>query len=307
MRQVSKAEQFGAMAHDGGPGFGPARRAQVPARRQTGWLGVLGQSSLLRSGWLEGVGTTLFLISALFYALNLGGHTSVVTDTVLRVGNAVAGVAGFSAHNVSISGMKRATREDILAIVGVGEGESMVGFNAHNARRRLEAEGWIASASVLRQFPNTLHVEIVEREPFALWQHEGKFAVIDKSGVIMSRFAVRDHLELPIVVGLGAQARAVDLINQLEAWSDIGSQIRAAVLVAERRWTLYLVNGIKVLLPEQGVDRALRELDGLHRTHGVLNRAVEVIDLRAQDRIALRVSDKVAKSRMAELARVSRR
>lgn len=307
MRQVSAPGVTGAKTYAGGSGPGHNHTVTERMRGGGGWFAALERSPLIRSGWLETLGAGVFLVSALVYAMALGGHMPMVTDAVLRAGNSVAGVAGLSANNISVSGLNRVERDDILAIVGIREGESMIGFDTHRARQRLEAEGWIASASILRQFPNTLHIEIVEREPFALWQHEGEFSVVDKSGAVLSRFAVRDHIDLPVVVGLGAQTRAFDLINDLEAWPDVRSRVRAAVLVAERRWNLYLANGIKVLLPEQDVDRALRELDGLHRKHSVLDRAVEVIDMRAQDRIALRVSDKVAKSHRAGLAQVSRR
>lgn len=284
----------------------PARSGRVVPREQ-GWRRYLGRSAPAAPGWPTHVAMGLFLVSAFVYAMHIGGQFAVVGASVARIGNVAAGVAGLSAYNVSISGLKRASRQDIFRIVGIAEGGSIVGFDAHRARRRLEAENWIASASILRQFPNTIHIEIVEREPFALWQRGGRFSVIDKSGTVLDRFAVRDNMELPIVVGTGAETGAHKLINELEVWSDIRSRMQAAARVAERRWTLYMANGIKVLLPERGVEQALHELDGMHRGQDVLNRAVDVIDLRAQDRIVLRLSDKAAKSRTAELATVSRR
>ena len=275
---------------------GDSRRARV--MRGFIWAGT---------NWPATFAALLFLASASAYAAVLGGHVSKLSSAALRFGDGAASSFGLSASNVSISGLKRATREDILEIVGVREGGSIVGFNASAARRRLEEEDWIASASILRQFPNTLHVEIVEREPFALWQHEGEFSVIDSSGVRLSKFNVRDHLELPIVVGTGAETNALPLINELEAWDNVKSGVRAAVRVADRRWNLYFNNGIKVLLPEEGVERALFELDRLHREHDVLNRAVDVIDLRVRERTVLRLTDRAGAAREAKLAEVSRR
>ncbi|MGI9415331.1 MAG: cell division protein FtsQ/DivIB [Hyphomicrobiales bacterium] len=225
----------------------------------------------------------------------------------MRIGNGAAGAAGLSAQNVSITGLKRAVPQDILDIMGVWQGGSIVGFDAGEARRRLEAEDWIASASVLRQFPNRLHIEIVERVPFALWQIRGKFHVIDRDGMTLGRFAVRDNMELPIVVGEGAEKQALRLINDLEAWPDLKLQVRAAALVAERRWTLYLLNGIKVLLPEERVAEALREIDRLDREHDLLNRDVVAVDLRLGDRTVIRLSDKVVKIRTAKLAELGGR
>ena len=253
------------------------------------------------------VAAVVFLGGSLIYALVLGGHVSSFGDAVMRAGNIAAGAAGLSAQNVSIVGLKRALPQDVLEVVGVWQGGSLVGFDAGEARRRLEAEDWIASASVLRQFPNRLHIEVVERVPFALWQIKGKFHVIDRDGETLSRFAVSDNMDLPIVVGEGAEKQALPLINDLEAWPDLKSQVRAAALVAERRWTLYLFNGIKVLLPEERVADALREIDRLHRDHDLLNRDVVSVDLRLRDRTVVRLAEEAVKIRTAKIAELGGR
>ena len=257
--------------------------------------------------WAGSVAAVVFLAGSLMYALVLGGHVSSFGDAVMRIGNIAASAAGLSAQQVSIVGLKRALPQDVLGVVGVWQGGSLVGFDAGEARRRLEAEDWIASASVLRQFPNRLHIEIVERVPFALWQIRGKFHVIDRDGETLGRFAVRDNMDLPIVVGVGAEKQALRLINDLEAWPDLKSQVRAAALVAERRWTLYLFNGIKVLLPEARAADALREIDRLHRDHDLLNRDVVSVDLRLRDRTVVRLPEEVVKIRTAKIAELGGR
>ncbi len=306
MRQVSESRQRSAKPPVRGKPR-PKPRAPRILSGNSRTARVLRGLAWAGTNWPATVAALLFLASASAYAAVLGGHFSKLETAALRLSDGAASSVGLSAHNVSISGLKHVTREDILEIVGVEEGGSMVGFDAHRARRRLEAQDWIASASILRQFPNTLHIEIVEREPFALWQHKGEFFVIDKSGATLSKFAVRDHLELPIVVGAGAGTRALSLINDLEAWVDIRSHVRAAVRVAERRWNLYLNNGVKVLLPEEDVERALHDLDRLHREQRILDLAVDVIDLRARERMTLRLTDDAAAKRKAKLAKVSRR
>ena len=259
------------------------------------------------TSWPAPVAGVLFVFASMMYAAALGGKLDHAREAIVRIANGAADGVGLSALNVSVSGLKHARREDILAIVGVEEGGSIVEFDARGARERLVAKDWIASASILRQFPNTLHIEIVERAPFALWQYKGAFSVVDRSGVTLSGFPVRDHLDLPIVVGRGAGEAAFDLVNQLEAWSDLNSKVRAAARVAERRWTLYLSNGIKVLLPEEGVDHALRELDRLHREQDLLNRAVDSVDLRVSRYTVITLNEEGAKARKVKLAEVSKR
>ena len=210
--------------------------------------------------WAGGVAAVVFLGGSLMYALVLGGHVrpSAMRSCVPAMSRRVPRGCPRRMCRLSVSSgpcprmcwrwsaCGRAVRWSVSMPAKRGAG--------------LRLKDWIASASVLRQFPNRLHIEVVERVPFALWQIKGKFHVIDRDGETLSRFAVSDNMDLPIVVGEGAQKQALRLINDLEAWPDLKSQVRAAALVAERRWTLYLFNGIKVLLPEKRVaGRAARD------------------------------------------------
>jgi cell division protein FtsQ len=235
----------------------------------------------------------------------LGGHLSVLSNAAWRVGNASADLVGLSIREVNISGLNRSRPEEVLDIIGVRRGVSMIGFDAVRARERLEATDWIASASILRQFPDRLSITVREREPFALWQYEGVFHVIDADGVALDTFAIGDYIDLPIVVGEGAQSEASQLLNHLEAWPEVRSRMRAAARVAERRWTLYLTNGMKVLMPEGDASNAFDRLARLHREQGLLDRDIEVVDLRLADRTILLLSQEVHDAREETLRAVS--
>ena len=64
------------------------------------------------------------------------------------------------------------------------------------------------------------------------------------------------------MVGRGAETRAKDFLALLDRYPAIRDQVRASVLVAERRWNLQLKNGIDVRLPETDVEQALDTLVG---------------------------------------------
>jgi cell division protein FtsQ len=67
--------------------------------------------------------------------------------------------------------------------------------------------------------------------------------------------------------------------------------MRAAVLVAERRWDLHLENGVTVKLPEKNVRQALATLVKLDAEQQLLARDVVVIDLRLPDRVTVRLPE----------------
>ncbi len=248
--------------------------------------------------WHATAAACLFMLFALAYALVLGGHLGAVHNFAWRVGNGVADLVGLSIREVTVTGLERSRTENILEIVGVARGVSMIGFDAVSARRRLEERDWIATASIRRQFPDRLHITVREREPYALWQINGEFHVVDREGVALTTFAVGDYIDLPIVVGAGAAEQGERLLNHLEAWPEIRLRVRAAVRVAERRWTLHLTNGLKILLPEDGLATALMRTDRLHREFALLDRDIVAVDMRLGDRTTLQLSEEAMNAHM---------
>ena len=235
-----------------------------------------------------------FLGTAAIYSLAIGGHLTKEGSAFTEVTDDVAGMVGLSAREITIDGLKNVPLEQVLTAIGVREGSSLIGFNAPQARDKLANLDWVVEASVLRLFPNRLHIELRERRPYALWQDNGRFFVIDESGQAMRQLEPAKWSHLPVVAGEGAQQTAATLVNQLAVHSSLRLLVRAAARVADRRWTLHLANGIKVLLPAQDVPGALQRLADLEREQGILGRDIASIDLRLGDRIALRLSKAAA-------------
>jgi len=222
-------------------------------------------------GRVGGVG---FLAAAIAYGTMLGGHL----DRAAR--GTVAGYFGYAAEDIRISGLEWQSPPAVLAAIGVEPGGPLVGFAPAKARRALEDLDWVASARVQRRYPNQLEVHVVERQPFAIWQRNGGFRVIDKAGTVLSGIAADDVPGLPVVIGKGADSAVAQLVNHLEAVPGVGSKMTAAGRIGERRWNLYFTGPVKVLLPEKGLEEALAVLSDLDDRNQVLDRNVAVIDLR---------------------------
>ena len=97
---------------------------------------------------------------------------------------------------------------------------------------------------------------MTEREPYALWQHDGELFVIAADGTVdRPRCGTTASPNLPLVVGDEANARTKDYLALLDAAGPLKPRIRAGTLVSGRRWTLKLDNGVDVRLPELGRGR----------------------------------------------------
>jgi len=248
-----------------------------------------------------GVGTRLsamtFLATAMIYSLILGGQFQVPGSPLKAMADNTARYIGFSADEITIGGLKEAKPELVLETIGVSQGGSLIGFDVAVARNKLRGLDWVSRASVLRLFPNRLHIEVTERQPYALCQTAGQFYVIDESGNAMTHLNAANWAHLPVVVGRGAQENAATLVNQLSVHSSLRLMVRAAARVADRHWTLYLANGVRVLLPETDVPGALDTLMRIEREQAIMSREIVSIDLRLADRMTLRLSERGAAAR----------
>jgi cell division protein FtsQ len=199
-------------------------------------------------------------------------------------------------ESVQVEGRQRADRQAILGALGVTRGAPILLLDLDAAKARLEAVPWVRSASIKRLLPDTLYVRLTERVPLALWQHGGKFNVVDQDGNVIPNADGAAYPTLPQVVGEGAPEATPALLTALAGEPALRPHVNAAIRVGGRRWNIELDNGIEVALPENGADRAWHRLAALDRSDRVLERDLQLIDLRLPDRVVLRLPSDIAKS-----------
>jgi cell division protein FtsQ len=205
-----------------------------------------------------------------------------------RLGSATARL-GLRVEHVIIEGRVKTPEPLLRAAIGIVPGDPILGYSVQAARARIESINWVRSATVERRLPDTIVVQLVERRPFAVWQHQGKFRLIDRDGQVVTDSDVADFAnQLPLVVGAGAPQAAAALLDALAAQPGIATRVTAAVRVGQRRWNLRLSNGIDVLLPEGAEAQALARLAELQAQHALLDRPLQAIDMRLPDRFVFR-------------------
>jgi len=204
-----------------------------------------------------------------------------------RIGGATA-VAGMRVANIVIEGRANTPEALLRAAVGVSKGDPILGFSVEEARARIETLTWVEHATVERRLPDTIVVFLQERRPFAIWQNQGKFVLIDRAGQVVANQDVASFRKLPLVVGPGAPAAAAVLLDALTDRPALAARVVGAVRVGERRWNLRMNNGADVMLPEGHETAALDRLAQLQQEHALLDRPVTSIDMRLPDRLVVR-------------------
>jgi cell division protein FtsQ len=243
------------------------------------------------------VAALLFLGAAAVYGIVKGEHGPAIFSAIKDTADAGANAMGMRIATVSLSGQRQVSREEIFAAAGVTDHSSLLFLDVADARAKLEAIPWIAEATVRKLYPDRLQITVTEREPFALWQQQGKIKVIAADGTVLAEKVEPRLASLSFVVGNGAAVRARDFLAVLDKYPAIRDQVRASIYVAERRWNLRLKNGVDVRLPETDIEGALATLVRLDREKSLLSRDITAVDLRLADRLTVRLSDSVAQAR----------
>ncbi len=256
----------------------PARpsRLRIWMRRRRG----LARPALYVGLALGAVGVMVLAVRALDPSARVRDVASAMAD--------LGDSAGLSVNVVILEGRHNTPRDMIVAALGVSRGDPILDFSPEQARQRLETIAWVQRAHVERRLPSTILVRIDERRPFAIWQHNGRFVIIDAAGKVVAT----DHLDqfgtLPLVVGAGADTAGATLYTDLSKHPAVRDRVQAMVRIQERRWNLRLHNGTDVLLPEGHEGVALDRLAELQQEASLLDRPLAAIDMRLPDRLVLR-------------------
>jgi cell division protein FtsQ len=279
----------------GAIGFG--RMASTRFARHAGSAGRSVLRFVRRRPRTAGLAGAAMLIAATFTYSSYRGTPLVPSQFIGALGDRAANALGFKIATLAITGREQIGEADLLAAAGITENTSLLFLDVATVRQRLEATPWIAHANVRKFYPDHLEIAIEERKAFALWQKEGKLFLIAADGTVLSPVDERAVPRLPLVVGPGAAAKAHEFLAVIDRYPVLRDQLRAAILVADRRWNLKLKSGLDIRLPEAGVEPALERLVALDNDKKILSRDLTAIDLRLPNRLTVRLSDEAAQAR----------
>jgi cell division protein FtsQ len=272
------------------------------------WFAAL----VARLAFLARPGVGLAMVILLFCGVGFAGlvQSGGYDQIVARDGqpwDIAARAIGFDISAVTITGQSRMTEKEVLEASGVDSRQSLPFLDANAVRERLIAVPFVKSARVMKLYPNRLVIAIEERQAQALWQRNGRVSVIADDGVAIDELRDERYLGLPFVVGEGAQKRLPEFLVILKGAGDLAQRVKAGVLVAGRRWDIEMTNGVMVKLPEENPGRAVETLLRLQREARILDKDVMSIDLRPQDRVAVRLTEEAAAAREAAPSRKTKK
>jgi cell division protein FtsQ len=238
--------------------------------------------------------TLAILLGAAGLGAARGGYLDEFAARHGGVGDVLARALGLGVEVVKVSGATHVSEPRILSIAGISSKNSLPFFDVAAARARLEADPLVKQASVRKLYPNQIVVEIVERTPYGVWQKDGQLRAIAADGAPIDEVRDSRYVDLPFVVGEGANTRVREFTALLDAMDELKPRVEAGVLVSQRRWNLKLKSGIVVKLPESDPQAAIAALLTLQRQSRILERDVLALDFRVPGRVFARLSQDAA-------------
>lgn len=297
-------------------GKGVRRAAAAKSRAATARKAKAKTGSLMDSAFAV-LPFTEEQLHRVFLALILGGAVALAWFVASLAGvpamaaqqvGYLASDAGFEVRRVKVTGVQRMNELKVYERALGERDRPMPEVDLGKLRTDLLALSWVADARVSRQLPDTLVVDIVERTPRAVLKKPGRMVLIDGTGHELEPVAPANAKGMLEISGPGGGRQVADLDKLLDAAPALKPQVQGAEWVGNRRWNLTFNTGQILALPH-GDDQSASALVQFARLDGVnrlLGGKVAAFDMRAPDRIYMRIPDRAkAQSLAAQAAKTA--
>jgi cell division protein FtsQ len=236
-------------------------------------------------------------VALAWFAASMAGVPTMASRQLASVATDV----GFQVRRVDVRGVHHLNELKVYERALAQRDQAMPQVDIVALREQLLELSWVKDARVSRQLPDTLVIDIVEREPHAVLRKSDRLVLIDEEGHELepvSRERAKGRL---IVSGPGAGKQVKELVQLLEAAPALREQVLEAEWIGNRRWNLTFRTDQVLALPEGPREAAealvsFARLDGTNRLIG--GKAV-AFDMRAKDRIYFRIPGRATEAAAA--------
>lgn len=249
----------------------------------------------------------------IFLAVILGGAAALAWFVAAMAGlpamatqqlASVASDAGFEVRRVEVRGVKHLNELKVYERVLAERNQAMPLVDIAALRAELLELSWVEDARVSRQLPDTLVIDIVERTPHAVLRKPDRLVLIDASGHELETISRERAKGRMVVSGPGAGKQVAALARLLDAAPALRPQVAEAEWVGNRRWNLRFRTDQVLALPQgdKAAASALISFARLDGTNRLLGGKVAAFDMRAADRIYLRIPGRADAPELATTA-----
>lgn len=164
-------------------------------------------------------------------------------------------------------------------LLAIAPGTNILSLELDELAERIAADPWVARATVNRELPDTLRVEVEEHEPLAVLA-AGTLMLVSREGEPFKRLEPGERGQLPVVTGIegtelvadpeGSRTRIARAIETIDVWAAKRRPLLSEVHVDELGGvTLYTAQvGAQLRLGRGDITAALQRFDALRAAMG---------------------------------------
>ena len=222
----------------------------------------------------------------------------------------------FPIESVEVTEVQKVSRDEVLAILNLDGARGLLSTDPGKVKQSLEAHPWIQQAEVRRVFPDTLVVEIKEREPVAVLRAGRHELLLGHDGAVIAEAGLGAFEGFPILTGIDyaemvprnaeTTERVLSGIALASLLNEVGANRTEIDLHTPGDMVAYY-DGLRIRFGEGAFENKLeryRRLEGGLKRHGAMegpgkqervqdlsgvSKSGDVeVDLRFQDRIIVR-------------------
>ena len=232
----------------------------------------------------------LTFFSAIFNFYNNNEYNSKLKKIIDKT-NALLINFGFHLQNIYITGNNNLQKVDILNIINDKKYKTIFDVNLFKIHNNLLLNEWIETVKIERTLPSSIKIQIIEKNPVAIWQTKLGNKLITEDGSIISNANVNAFKDsLPIIIGEGANKNAFIILQILRKNPNLYNNVWSISYINKRRWNVHLKQGLIVLLPRKKIHTAWTKIDFLQRKYKILDIGLTEIDIRNQDQIFAKIN-----------------
>jgi cell division protein FtsQ len=200
--------------------------------------------------------------------------------------------AGFCLRDVAVFGRYRSKQQEILKTIKAEFGKSIFEYNVYIMKARLEQLPWIKKVKINRLLYGKICIYITEKEPIAIYHdiNENKFYLVDQDGEKINQPIASCFRGFPVFSGKNANKCAPLILQKINCYKNIRSELTAIAFIQERRWSIKLNNAVEIKLPEQNIDEALQILSILINDGKISSGDIVGIDFRIKGKVIFALS-----------------
>ena len=248
-------------------------------RRLMGWIAPKNTAHTSPASWWQRIKILMLGIVGLGL-LSTAGLAYLERDRMITELHQLGAEAGLKLRHIQVRGRSHISKDTLLAALNLQLDTPIFNINLRDLHNRVSQIGWVKNVIIERRLPGTIHIVLDERAPVALLQNDTNHQLIDSTGAIIEGADPRDFTHLKVVVGENAATNAAHILAALKTEPELFSEVWAISFRSERRWDVYLKNGMEIRLPESNPISAWSRLAIINRKKAIMNRDLAVIDLR---------------------------